>query len=154
MNAAAAAAYAAQRPLSVVFFDIDHFKRINDEHGHAIGDEVLRIVALRCLIRLRRQDVFGRYGGAVVGIGRVLPTVRSVVSIPAGLLNMRLKTFLLWSTIGTALWSAGLAAAGYVLGRRFERIEEIVGPLSTAVIAAIVLTYIWRQLTWRRRHPA
>ena len=102
----------------------------------------------------KAERLFGRYGGAVVGIGRVLPTVRSVVSIPAGLLHMRLKTFLLWSTVGTALWSAGLAAAGYVLGRRFDRIEEIVGPLSTAIIAAIVLTYVWRQFTWRRRHPA
>lgn len=102
----------------------------------------------------KAERLFGRYGGAVVGIGRVLPTVRSVVSIPAGLLHMRLKTFLLWSTVGTALWSSALAAAGYILGRRFDRIEDIIGPLSTAVIAAIVLTYVWRQLTWRKRHPA
>ena len=101
----------------------------------------------------KAERLFGRFGGAVVGIGRVLPTVRSVVSIPAGLLRMRLKTFLIWSTVGTALWSSALAIAGYLLGRRFERIEEIIGPLSTAIIAAIVLTYIWRQLTWRKRHP-
>ena len=102
----------------------------------------------------KAERLFGRFGGAVVGIGRVLPTVRSVVSIPAGLLRMRLRSFLIWSTVGTAIWSSALAAAGYLLGRRFERIEEIIGPLSTAIIAAIVLTYFWRQLTWRRRHPA
>ncbi len=101
----------------------------------------------------KAERLFGRFGGAVVGVGRVLPTVRSVVSIPAGLLHMRLRSFLIWSTVGTALWSAGLAIAGYLLGRRFERIEEIVGPLSTAIIATIVLTYGYRQLTWRRRHP-
>ena len=101
----------------------------------------------------KAERLFGRFGGAVVGVGRVLPTVRSVVSIPAGLLRMRLKTFLIWSTVGTVAWSSALAIAGYLLGRRFERIEEIIGPLSTAIIALIVLTYIWRQLTWRRRHP-
>jgi membrane protein DedA with SNARE-associated domain len=50
-------------------------------------------------------------------------------------------------------WSSGLAVAGFLLGRRFDRIEEVVGPLSTVVIGAIVLMYVWRQLTWRRRHP-
>jgi membrane protein DedA with SNARE-associated domain len=101
----------------------------------------------------KAERLFGRFGGVVVGIGRVLPTVRSVVSIPAGLLHMRLKTFLIWSTVGTVAWSSGLAVAGFLLGRRFDRIEEVVGPLSTVVIGAIVLLYLWRQLTWRRRHP-
>ena len=101
----------------------------------------------------KAERLFGRFGGVVVGIGRVLPTVRSVVSIPAGLLHMRLKTFLIWSTVGTVAWSSGLAVAGFLLGRRFDRIEEVVWPLSTVVIGAIVLMYVWRQLTWRRRHP-
>ncbi len=102
----------------------------------------------------KSERLFARFGAAVVGVGRVLPTVRSVVSIPAGLLRMSLSRFLIWSTIGTAVWSSALAVAGYALGRRFDKIETIIGPLSTAVIAAIVLTYLWRQLTWRRRHPA
>jgi membrane protein DedA with SNARE-associated domain len=82
-----------------------------------------------------------------------LPTVRSVVSIPAGLLHMRLKGFLLWSTIGTAGWSSALAVAGYLLGQQFENIEKVMGPLSVAVIGLIVLAYLYRQLTWRKRHP-
>lgn len=58
-----AAARQSGRPLSVVFFDIDHFKLINDRHGHRIGDECLRIVAMRARNRLRDQDSLGRYGG-------------------------------------------------------------------------------------------
>ena len=101
----------------------------------------------------KAERLFGRFGAFIVFIGRLLPTVRSVVSIPAGLLRMRLRSFLIWSTIGTAGWSSTLAIAGYWLGREFNEVEKVVGPLSSAIIALIVGAYIWRQLTWRKRHP-
>jgi membrane protein DedA with SNARE-associated domain len=100
----------------------------------------------------KAEKLFGRFGSVIVGVGRLLPTVRSVVSIPAGLLHMRLRNFLIWSTIGTAGWSSALAIAGYVLGKQFEDINRILGPLSSVVIGAVVLAYVWRQLTWRKRH--
>lgn len=50
-------------PLGVVMFDVDHFKRVNDEHGHAAGDDVLRGLAERIRPALRTYDLFGRYGG-------------------------------------------------------------------------------------------
>ncbi|HEY2743581.1 MAG TPA: diguanylate cyclase, partial [Polyangia bacterium] len=52
-----------QRPLSLVMFDIDHFKKINDEHGHLTGDYVLRELARRVRTRVRKEEVFARYGG-------------------------------------------------------------------------------------------
>jgi membrane protein DedA with SNARE-associated domain len=102
----------------------------------------------------KAEKLFGRFGSHIVFVARMLPTLRSLISVPAGLLNMRLRSFLLWSTIGTAGWSSGLAIAGYFLGMRFSNIERVLGPLSSAVIVAIVAAYIWRQLTWRNRHPA
>jgi membrane protein DedA with SNARE-associated domain len=101
----------------------------------------------------KAEVLFGRFGGLIVFFGRLLPTIRSIVSVPAGLLRMRLKTFLIWSTIGTAGWSSALAIAGYWLGSQFKDIEKVVGPISSAVVALIVVAYIWRQLTWRKRHP-
>ena len=124
---------------------IDRFRPFIEKHG--------RWLTLDWYDVEKAERLFGRFGSIIVGIGRLLPTVRSVVSIPAGLLHMRLKNFLLWSTIGTAGWSSALAIAGYVLGQQFEDINSIIGPLSTAVIALIVLAYVWRQLTWRKRHP-
>jgi diguanylate cyclase (GGDEF)-like protein len=50
-------------PLSAVLLDVDHFKALNDGHGHAAGDEALRQVAARLRGRLRREDVAGRWGG-------------------------------------------------------------------------------------------
>lgn len=100
----------------------------------------------------RAQQLFGRFGGSIVLVGRLIPTIRSVISLPAGVVRMHLPSFLIWSTIGTAVWSAGLAIAGWVLGRESDKVEQYLGPLSTAVIVAIVGLYIVRQLTWRRRH--
>lgn len=97
----------------------------------------------------RAEKLFGRYGSAFVFFARLLPTLRSLISIPAGLLKMRLWTFVIWSTIGTAGWTALLATAGWTLGKRFPEVEKFVGPVSTAVIVLIVVAYLWRMLTWK-----
>ncbi len=51
------------RPLSVIFMDIDHFKKINDTYGHLVGNQVIRAVARRCYLNIRAADIAGRYGG-------------------------------------------------------------------------------------------
>ena len=60
-----------QRSLSLVMLDIDHFKKINDEHGHLTGDFVLREMARRIKVRVRKEEVFARYGGEEFGV--ILP---------------------------------------------------------------------------------
>jgi diguanylate cyclase (GGDEF)-like protein len=50
-------------PLAVLMLDIDHFKRVNDHHGHAVGDEVLKALTARIAVRLRAHDLLARYGG-------------------------------------------------------------------------------------------
>jgi membrane protein DedA with SNARE-associated domain len=99
----------------------------------------------------RVQHLFGRFGAGIVFAGRMLPTIRTFISVPAGIVRMKLPLFLIWSTIGTAIFGAALAGAGYLAGERFHRIEEIAGPISSAIVVAIILWYIWRQLTWNRR---
>ena len=99
----------------------------------------------------RVQHLFGRFGAGIVFVGRMLPTIRTFISVPAGIVRMKLPLFLIWSTIGTAIFGAALSGAGYVAGARFHRIEEIAGPISSAIVVAIILWYIWRQLTWDRR---
>lgn len=100
----------------------------------------------------RVQRLFGRYGSTLVFFGRLVPTVRSLISFPAGLARMQLLKFLFWSSIGTAAFSAALAVAGYLLGAAFTDIDKVLGPLSSAIFIGIVLLYLWRQATWSKRH--
>lgn len=130
--------YAAARAIGLA-----RFRRLIERHGRWLtmdwGD-VRRV-----------QKLFGRFGALLVCLGRMLPTVRTIISIPAGLVHMGLVRFLIWSTMGTAGWSALLAVSGFVLGRNFERVDDIAGPISTVIVAAIILLYVWRQIRWSRR---
>ena len=62
-----------QRELSLILFDIDHFKKINDSHGHLAGDSILRQLAAAVKPRLRREDIFARTGGEEFGV--LLPEI-------------------------------------------------------------------------------
>ena len=83
----------------------------------------------------------------------MLPTVRSLVSVPAGLLKMRFKTFFIASTIGTAGWTAMLAFAGFKLGENFADIDDLLGPASNAILVVLVVGYIYRVWTHRDIDP-
>jgi len=98
----------------------------------------------------RGRMLFDRYGGGIVGVGRVIPTIRSLISVPAGLVRMNVRTFLIYSSLGTFLWTMGLAIAGYMLGNRFTEIDKVMGPLSTAVIVLMFGVYLYRVIMWNR----
>ena len=95
----------------------------------------------------RAHRWFDAHGIAFVSLGRLIPTVRSLVSIPAGLLDMRFRNFMIASTIGTAVWTAILTGAGYKLQENFRDIGKIIGPMSNAVLIILVVIYVWRLFT-------
>ena len=98
----------------------------------------------------RGRALFDRYGAGLVGVGRIIPTIRSLISVPAGLVRMNMRTFLIFSTLGTFIWTMGLALAGYYLGRNFSEIDTVLGPLSTAVILGCFAVYLYRVIMWNR----
>ena len=99
----------------------------------------------------RAQAWFAEHGAFFVFLGRLLPTVRSLVSVPAGLLKMRFRTFLLASTLGTAGWTTLLAGAGFKLRENYSEVDQWVGAASNAIIAVLALGYIWRLWTHRKQ---
>lgn len=84
-------------------------------------------------------DWFARYGEHVIFFGRMVPIVRSLVSIPAGIAGMNLGLFNLYTAIGTALWSFLLALAGYLLGKNWPLVMEWIGRYEKVVLVLVVL---------------
>ena len=95
----------------------------------------------------RAERWFGIHGSAFVLFARMLPTVRSLVSIPAGLLKMRFRSFVIASTIGTAGWTLLLASAGYKLEENVGEVQTFIGPVANAIIVVLAAGYLWRLLT-------
>ncbi len=98
----------------------------------------------------RGRRLFEQYGGGLVGVGRVIPTIRSLISVPAGLVRMNVRSFLIFSAIGTFFWTMGLAVAGYLLGNRFSEVDKVLGPLSTLVLVGCFLIYLYRVIMWKK----
>ena len=99
------------------------------------------------------DDWFRRHGGAAVFFGRLIPTVRTFISVPAGIARMPMALFLAYSAIGTVIWTTFLALCGYFLESQYQKVENWLNPVSTAVVVAIVSYYLYRVATYRRRAP-
>lgn len=97
----------------------------------------------------RAEAWFDRRANMAVLIGRCVPLIRSIVSVPAGFRRMPLGRFTVLTAIGSAMWNTALISAGAVLGERWERVGDFVGLFQGVVIVAIVgiVGYaIWRTL--------
>jgi membrane protein DedA with SNARE-associated domain len=97
----------------------------------------------------RADDWFRRHGARAVFFGRLIPTVRTLISVPAGIAGMPLPRFLAWSVLGTGLWTALLAGAGYLLQSQYERVSDYLNPVSTVVVVLIIGWYLYRVVTFR-----
>jgi membrane protein DedA with SNARE-associated domain len=95
-----------------------------------------------------------RHGAAVVFFGRLIPGIRTWVSVPAGLTGMPPVKFVLFTMAGTVLWTSGLTVAGYLLGARFPEIDKYLGGVSTAVLALVGAWYVWRVVSQMRARRA
>ena len=92
----------------------------------------------------RADDWFDKHGHKTVFFARLVPGVRSLISIPAGLSEMHLPTFLLYSAFGTGLWALILASLGAILGENYDAVETYLGPVSFVVVGGLLLwAIVW-----------
>jgi membrane protein DedA with SNARE-associated domain len=105
-------------------------------------------------LTLRPRDVataqawFRRHCGKAVLLGRLIPAVRTLISVPAGITRMSPGRFLAYSLLGSALWSGALAAAGHALGERHELVARWLGPATNGILGVILLVYLYRVVRW------
>jgi membrane protein DedA with SNARE-associated domain len=120
----------------------DRLKDLAQRHGRWIAltpDEIDR-----------GRHLFEKKGPLVLVFGRLVPALRTVVALPAGLAKMRPLPFVLWTLVGSVLWTSLLTLAGYLLESQYDRIEKWVNPVSTAIFAIIAIWYVVRVV----RHPS
>jgi membrane protein DedA with SNARE-associated domain len=120
--------------------------------GLAVGEHRLRQFAARHGRWLtispsdvdRASDWFRRKGAWAVLIGRMLPGLRTLISVPAGVARMPLGRFLVYSTLGSLVWIGALAILGYVLESQYDRVADWIDPATWAVLGSVVGIYLWR----------
>ena len=128
--------------------------------GALVGNDRLhRLAAQRWFVVLSPSDlcrgerVFERHGGKVVLLGRLVPFLRSVVSVPAGLARMPLWRFTALTVVGSGLWNALFITAGYRLGDRWEQVQTYLAPVGYAVAVAVAGTLVLLVVRRRRAQP-
>ena len=99
----------------------------------------------------RAEGWFDKYDEWVVLFGRMVPGVRSVVSIPAGMLGTPFLRFVLLTTAGSAAWNALLLGAGWYLGDNWQQIAGLVGSASNVVLVLVAVALVSAAVWWWRR---
>jgi membrane protein DedA with SNARE-associated domain len=130
---------------------------------YGVGAKLGRERANRLLTRLplvesrhieRAEEWFDRHGQIAVLVGRLVPGVRSLVSLPAGTQRMALWRFTLLTAVGSLLWNGLLVGAGVLLGQQYRVVEQYADVLNYVVIGVVVLLVAWFVVHRLRRERA
>lgn len=86
---------------------------------------------------------FDKRGEITVFVSRILPVIRTFISLPAGIARMNLGKFLIYTAVGSIIWTGLLAYVGYTLGKNWENIQNVLHPLSYLVGAIVLIIIIF-----------
>jgi membrane protein DedA with SNARE-associated domain len=122
-------------------FGIARLKRLSFSFGRVMtltADDIDRV-----------QAWFLRHGHLAVFFGRLMPTVRSLISVPAGIAKMSFNRFLVYSFFGTLIWNSFLLFFGYVLESQYDTMSRYIDFVSNFIIIAFISIYIYRVITFK-----
>jgi membrane protein DedA with SNARE-associated domain len=124
-------------------------KIIGGERSRQLADRYGKWLTLSGKDIDKANEWFTRQGSKAVFLCRLVPGVRTLISLPAGINNMPLLPFVLYSTLGTTLWVCLLTFLGLQLGNHYDQVETWLGPVSKVVLISLLVAFgIW---IWRRR---
>ncbi len=125
-------------------------RRVGQDRLHRWADHKGKWLAVSGKDVDRAADWLRRHGPAAVFLCRMVPGIRSYISIPAGAGRMNLWVFTVYSTLGIFAWSTLLAVLGYSLGNHYDAVQDIVGSIGPWVWGGLaVLLFGW--IGWRMR---
>jgi len=117
-------------------FGAARMRRISDRFGRHVG--LGPEIVAQAEVALRRN------GPAAVFLARMMPGIRTGISIPAGLVELPRVVFYTWTALGTAVWTGGLALAGYALEEHFHLVEAYAGPVGLGVMLLVFGALGWK----------
>jgi membrane protein DedA with SNARE-associated domain len=117
-------------------------KLVGEARLKSLADRVGKWVSISGADIDRANRWFYRHGNKAVLLGRLVPGVRTLISLPAGISGMRLAPFLVYSTIGTGIWVTILTYAGYLLGEHYDRVDDYLAPVSKIVLGGLIVALI------------
>ena len=123
------------------FYGCERLKKLADRKGRWLTVNSADIDAA--------LQAFRKHGRKAVLFGRLVPAVRTLISVPAGLGNMSLGQFLLYSSIGSLAWTGLLTGAGFLLEDKYSQVAAYVDPVSKTVLGALLAWYLYRVVTYR-----
>ena len=130
---------------------------IGDERLHAFTRKFGKWVQIREVDLSRAEEWFDRHATSAVLLGRCVPLIRSVVSIPAGFRRMKLVPYIAYTFAGSLVWNILLIGAGALLGDNWERVGDVMSPIQKLVeltVVVAVVAFAWlrvRSLLQQRR---
>lgn len=98
----------------------------------------------------RAENWFVKRGAVVLVAGRLVPALRTVISLPAGVSRLSFLRFCLWTAAGSLIWCSALTAAGYLLESQYDRIAKIMSPVSSGIVVVLLAWYLWRVIHFKR----
>ncbi len=115
--------------------------------GRYAGREVIERYGKYLLISKRdlhrTERTFEKYGPMLTLAGRCVPVIRGLIAYPAGIAEMPLRRFLIYTTIGSAVWTAFLMYLGYLLSNNLELIDKIGHQFSILIVLALLAAIAW-----------
>jgi membrane protein DedA with SNARE-associated domain len=99
----------------------------------------------------RAERTLRHYGPIALFFGRLLPAIRTLISIPAGLALIPRHVFYVWTGLGSTIWILFLTGAGYWMEDHYDKVEGWIEPLSYVVVAGVIGTYLWHIWSTRLR---
>jgi membrane protein DedA with SNARE-associated domain len=130
---------------------------IGDERLHAFTRKFGKWVQIREVDLTRAEEWFDRHATSAVLLGRCVPLIRSVVSIPAGVRRMKLVPYIAYTFVGSLVWNILLIGAGAILGDNWERVGDVMSPIQKLVelmVVVAIVAFVWlrvRSLLQQRR---
>ncbi len=91
----------------------------------------------------RANKWFAKYGDKIIFISRLLPGIRTIISLPAGLFKMDLKKFTLYTVVGCFIWSTLLTLIGYYMGENWVKLESYFRKFDILIVVIIVIAAAW-----------